>query len=70
MEVVYPKCCGLAVHKKIVTACIITPKGKEIRTFSTMTNDILELSDWMRSHKVSHVAWKAQVYIGNPSIIC
>lgn len=59
MEVVYPQCCGLDVHKKIVTACIITPKGKEIRTFFTMTNDILELSDWMHTHKVSHVAMES-----------
>lgn len=40
MEVIYPRCCGLDIHKKTVVACVITPEGKEIRTFSTMTEDI------------------------------
>jgi hypothetical protein len=37
MEVIYPHCRGLDVHKKNVVACVITPEEKEIRTFSTMT---------------------------------
>ncbi|WP_157448618.1 hypothetical protein [Brevibacillus brevis] len=36
MDVVYTHVCGLDVHKKNIVACIITPKGKEVRTFSTM----------------------------------
>ena len=47
MEVVYPRCAGLDVHKKTVVACAITPnfKGgwdKEIATFSTMKARIAE----------------------------
>ena len=38
MEVVYPRCCGLDVHQKNVTACLLTvtatgERQKELRTF-------------------------------------
>ena len=51
MEVLYPRCCGLDVHKKTVVACAITPEGKEIHTFKTMTSDLLELADWIDAKK-------------------
>jgi transposase len=61
MQVVYERCCGLDVHKKIVVACLITltAKGqrhKEIRTFGTMTRDLLALLDWLRAAGCTHVA--------------
>ena len=59
MEVLYPRCCGLDVHKKTVVACAITPEGKEIRTFKTMTSDLLELADWIDAKKITHVAMES-----------
>ena len=59
MEVLYPHCCGLDVHKKSVVACAITPEGKEIRTFGTMTADILQLCDWLTSKGCTHVAMES-----------
>jgi hypothetical protein len=52
MDVIYPRCCGLDVHKKTVAACLITSTEgpepvKEIRTFRTMTADLLALADWL-----------------------
>ncbi len=47
MRVLYERCCGLDVHKKTVVACVITPDGRETRTFGTMTPDLLELADWL-----------------------
>lgn len=44
MEVIYERCCGVDVHKRKVVACVITPEGKEIRSFGTMTKGLLELS--------------------------
>jgi len=48
MQLVYERCAGLDLHKKTVVACAIVPdeKGqrrKELRTFSTMTPDVLPL---------------------------
>lgn len=59
MDILYSHCCGLDVHKKSITACIITPKGKEIRTFGTFTNDLLALADWITSKGCTHVAMES-----------
>lgn len=59
MDIVYQSCCGLDVHKKAVTACVITPKGKEIRTFGTMTRDLLGMADWINSQNCTHVAMES-----------
>ena len=59
MQVLYERCCGLDVHKKSVTVCAITPEGKEIQTFGTMTGDIIALVDWIKSKGCSHVAMES-----------
>lgn len=56
MEVVYPCCCGLDVHAKTVVACLIKQGKKQIQTFSTMTDDLLKLGDWLRQEGCTHVA--------------
>lgn len=59
MDVVYSHCCGLDVHKKNVVACLITPEGKEIRTFSTMTDDLISMVDWLKDKGCTHVAMES-----------
>lgn len=59
MDVVYSHCCGLDVYKKNVVACMITPKGKEIQTFSMMTDDILNLVDWIEAKRCTVVAMES-----------
>jgi transposase len=63
MEVIYKRCCGLDVHKEIVVACLlIRERGKvvkEIRTFLTMTVDLVVLHDWLKAHQVTHVAMES-----------
>lgn len=64
MDALYERCCGLDIHKKVVVACLITPgsKGrphKEIRTFGTMTADLLELADWLGAAGCTHVAMES-----------
>ena len=59
MEVLNPRCAGLDVHKQTVVACVLTPAGREIRTFATMTEDLLELGDWLLGLGVSHVAMES-----------
>jgi transposase len=61
MEPIYTSCCGLDVHSRNIQACVRRP-GKdgrihpEVRTFSTMTRDLLALADWLSSEEVTHVA--------------
>jgi transposase len=61
MEVCYPRCCGLDVHKRTIVACLLTPgegarPAKEIRSFGTMTEDVLALADWLVAAGCTHVA--------------
>lgn len=56
MQIVYPCCCGLDVHTKTVVACLIKQGKKQLRTFSTMTDDLLALSDWLTTAGCTHVA--------------
>ena len=49
MEVLYKRCCGIDIHKNIMVACVFTGvRKKEIRQFSTMTEDILQLVSWLK----------------------
>ena len=55
----YERCCGLDVHKKTVTACLITPAGKEMRSFETTTDSLLTLVDWLLATGCTHVAMES-----------
>lgn len=59
MDIIYERCCGLDVHKKSVTACIITPEGKELKTFGTMTDDLVALVQWIKEKGCTHVAMES-----------
>jgi transposase len=59
MRVLYQRCCGLDVHKKTVVACVITPQGQQTRTFGTMTQDLLALSEWLEQWGVTHLAMES-----------
>ncbi len=64
MHVVYERCCGLDVHKTSVVACLLVAEGegrsrKEVRTFGTMTADILALADWLAAAGCTHIAMES-----------
>ena len=62
MEVLYPRCAGLDVHKDSVVACVrcvTEPSVREVRTFGTTTSELFELADWIESHGCTHVAMEA-----------
>ena len=56
MEVLYACCCGIDVHAKMLVACLLKAGRKEVRTFSTMTEDLLHLLDWLIQAGCTHVA--------------
>ena len=64
LEVVYERCCGVDIGKKLVVACVLTPGAhgrphKEIRSFGTMTDDLVALGDWLEQLQVTHVAMES-----------
>ncbi len=69
MEVVIERACGMDVHKDNITACIMTPEGKEIQTFSTKTVFLIQLLDWIKKITVLMLPWRVPVYIENLLLI-
>ena len=64
MNLLHPNCAALDVHKKSVVACHRKqrPDGHAdlvVRTFSTMTADLLDLSDWLLASGATHVAMES-----------
>jgi transposase len=63
MEVLYPRCAGLDVHKATVVAGVrLVADGKvarEVRTFGTTTAGLLELAAWLSESGCTHVAMEA-----------
>jgi len=60
MEIIIERGCGLDVHKGTVVACIMgTGIKKEIRTYTTMTNDLLRLKEWIQEAGITHVAMES-----------
>ena len=63
MEVLYPRCAGLDVHKDTVVASARLATGREVvvevRTFPTTTAGLLALSAWLAECGCTHVAMEA-----------
>ncbi len=63
MEVIYPRCAGLDVHKDTVVAALRLaadgPLRTEVRTFDTTTPGLLALSAWLSEAGCTHVAMEA-----------
>ena len=63
MEVIYPRCAGLDVHKQTVVACARIasdgPPLQQVRTFAITTSGLLALADWLESFGVEHVGMEA-----------
>jgi transposase len=71
MQVLYPRCGGLDIHKKSIVACVLLtdPDGtfhRFVRTFGTMTADLLLLDDWLSFHEVTHVAMESTGVLWRP----
>jgi transposase len=57
MKVVHEICCGIDVHAKMLVACLLLANGeKQIRSFSTMTDELLRLRDWLVAAQCRQVA--------------
>jgi transposase len=64
LDLIHTRCAGLDVHKKTVVACIrrLGPEGaidSQVRTYRTMTADLIALADWLDAEGVTHVAMES-----------
>ena len=64
LEAVLAYCCGLDVHKRRITACLLVgpvdqPPKELLSTFTTTTKGLTELRDWLASYDCTHVAMES-----------
>jgi transposase len=64
IQIVHPVCCGLDVHKKKISACLITVDntGKEqyeIKEFGTFTDDLVEMKNWLLNNECPVLAMES-----------
>ena len=64
MDVLYPRCAGIDVHKQTAVVSIgwVDEQGqrhRHTRTFSTMTPDLRRLRAWLAEHDITHVAMES-----------
>jgi len=64
IQIVHPVCCGLDVHKKKISACLITVdnNGKEqygIKEFGTFTDDLVKMKNWLLDNECPVLAMES-----------
>src|SRR5215472_13083352 len=64
MDILYACCAGLDVHKETVVATVRcrhdnSKVQQQTRTYGTMTEQLLELADWLEAEGVTHLAMES-----------
>ena len=64
MEILYPRCAGLDVHKESVSVCVLTPgrqaePDRQIQEFGTTSGELRRLRDWLCAQGVTHAAMES-----------
>ena len=60
MDVIHDRCAGIDISKTDVKVCIRVPgpgrrRRREVRTFATMTRDLLAMRDWLVAEQIAVV---------------
>jgi len=59
MQVLYGRCCGIDVHKKMLAVCLKTGKKQELREYVTHTKELRELANWLIENECEKVAMES-----------
>ncbi len=63
MDVVHPRCCGIDVHQATYSACVSIKDGAQVEKHKlrggTTVAELAALEEWLRLHRVTHVAMEA-----------
>ena len=82
MDVVHERCAGIDISKADVKVCIRVPgagrrRRVQVRTFSSMTRDLLAMRDWLLAEQVTVVGmeatgayWKPVFYLREHDVEC
>src|SRR5947209_4454714 len=71
MDVLYPYCAGIDVHKKSLSVCLLTPgrqakPHQQVRECGTTTRKLLELAGWLLQNQVTHLGRESPGVSGKP----
>lgn len=71
LEVLHEHVAGIDVHRKSLCVCVRHVGSdrrvrQQVRTFGTMTRDLLALRDWFQGEQVTHVAMEATGVLWKP----
>lgn len=47
MEVLYERCCGIDVHKRLIVACFKFGREQEIRKYGATSSELRRLAEWL-----------------------
>jgi transposase len=82
MDTVHERCAGIDISKTDVKVCIRVPgvgarRRREVRTFSTMTRDLLAMRDWLLAERITVAGmeatgayWKPVFYLLEHDLEC
>ena len=64
VDIVYPVCCGMDVHKNFLVACIATTDERnhtshQLKRFSTFTGDLRKLATWLAANNCRDVCMES-----------
>jgi hypothetical protein len=74
MRVLHQTCAGMDVHKKDVKVCLVThdsqgQRQEDVRSFRTMTRDILAMRAWLQSQGCTVIAIESTGVYTLPGIL-
>lgn len=59
LRVVHERCAGIDVHKRQVVVCVLTAEQSEVRTYGTLTGELVKMVQWLSSLGVGDVAMES-----------
>ena len=73
VPVIYPSCCGIDVHKKMLVACVIVVRGRapsrEVQSFGTTWSELCRLVRWLQEVDCAQVAMESTGVYTPPPIL-
>ena len=71
MQVLSTRCCGIDIHQKTAVACTLLTQAdgsvvRTVRTFSTMTQGLLALGDWLDEQHITQVVMESTGVLWRP----
>jgi len=58
-DVIYERCAGIDVHKRMIVACLRIGRKTELRTFGTLTHELREMTSWLKGNDCQMVAMES-----------